>query len=179
MRDQPTGDVHFGTKGASTPWKGTVKLLAGYAVASIFLWGPNIASLVHRFYRGIPLGPAVSADYNGDGKQDFVYIDENGSRNTECTFFYLDGNDVTHGEDGVYRMHNLASPINGYSIADRSYSMIASDVDNDGDMDLMVIDRRLLEMDSGLATKKYDVLENDGSGNLKFSQELSKPSRKS
>ncbi len=161
-----------------TPWKGAVKILTGCTVASLILFGPNIASLAHRLYRGIPFGPAVSADYSRDGKQDFIYIDENGSRNGECNLFYLDGNDVTRGDDGVYRMHNLARTIPGYSLADRNYSLISSDVDSDGDLDLMIIDKKLLEMYSGIATKKYDVLENNGNGNLKFSQELSRSSRK-
>lgn len=120
-------------------------------------------------YVGVPVEPAVVADFNNDGKQDILYSTSANlnSRGDDCLSF-VDGNDLTKN-NGKYKRHCRGRLLfDGPRGPDAGNSdIVAGDINNDGNIDISLF-QKSLSQDSMLymMAKKYYI--GDGHGNFRL-----------
>ena len=150
-----------------------ISVVAGFFGAAVIATG--IGAAVYRFHKGIPVEPVAVADFDGDGSNDLIYVDEGYPKDDLKSLVFVPGRIVTRSEDGKYKRHGFVLPIPGsvHRITeDRDVSIF--DFNKDGIRDL-VLHNRELATDSKLYASTYTVLLGDGKGRFTRSLELSKP----
>ena len=136
------------------------RLVAGILTGVALLLGAEL----YKFRKGIPEEHAAIADFNNDGKKDMVYL--YGEYNNYSIWF-VDGRDLKE-QDGKYLRTSIGEHIGALPDVRRKYDLTATDMNGDGNEDLVVRSGDLRQ-DTVLYANVREIYLGDGKGNFKLS----------